>query len=302
MYPVPQMPMQVQMQPQRQFGVRDFILAIIYVLVGVAILIGFFGLPLFNRDQLRQLGANSTELEYSASRFIQEMQRELRISSITDIVESSRILEAIAPYYLLYLFVAIAVLYFLGALSAFFKAVFRGGQRIGFFAGLFRIIIVPIFYIIVPLGVMIAFYAFATGVYDLSDIIANPSRFRLDPVQEMMNRLSPGVGMILMVGASIAGAVITVIFTLFGMFSPTRQPVMMQTAYGMPPQYGQYPPAYGQPPYGQYPPQNPYGGQAQYPPSQTPPYQQPPLQNPYGANQPPQNPIDWGKKRDDDDF
>lgn len=326
MYPPQPMPM--QMPPQRQFGVRDFITGIIFVLIGVAILIGFFALPLFNPDQARRNGANATEAESSASRIIQETNKELDISSLSDITESTRTIERLAPYYALYTFIAIAVLYFLGALSAVLKAIFRGGQGVGFFSGVFRILITPIFYILLPLAVIVAFYAFASGLYDITDVIARPSSFRLDRVQELINRIPPGLGMILMVGGSIFGAIVAILSTIIGMFSRPRPQMMMmgQPAYGMPPQYGQpqYPPQYGQPqqpPYGQYPPQqNPYGAPPpQYPPTQTPPYQQPPVQNPYGGNQPPQNPygapppqyppsnqpqnpIDWGKKRDDDEF
>ncbi len=323
-------PMQIQMQPQRQFGVRDFITAIIYVIVGVAILIGFFALPLFNPDQPRRNGFNSTASEYSASRIIEEASRLLGISHISEIARDTRTIEQIAPYLSLYTFIMIALLYFLGAFSAVIKAIFRGGQRIGFFSGIVRIITVPIFYILLPLAVIIAFYAFATGLYDISDVIARPSSFRLEAVREIINQIYPGLGMILMLGASIFGAVITILFTIIGMFTRPKAQVIMtgQPAYGMPPQnpYGtptpQYPPQYGQPqypPYGQYPPQqNPYGAPPpQYPPTQTPPYQHPPVQNPYGGNQPPQNPygapnpyapnqpsqnpINWGKKRDDDD-
>ncbi|MCL4256498.1 MAG: hypothetical protein KJ043_22265, partial [Anaerolineae bacterium] len=295
--------------------------------VGVAILIGFFEFPLLNPEQSSQLGADSAQAEFSARDFIQDVSEEENISNLSDILESTRTIEILAPYYAFYTFLVIAVLYFLGALSSLLKAIFRGGKGVGFFGGIFRIIIIPIFYILLPLGVMVAFYAFATGLYDISNVISRPSSFRLDRVQEIMNRLPPGLGMILMVGGSIFGGIVAILSTIIGMFTrSTPQVIMMgQPAYGMPPQYGQpqYPPQYGQPqqpPYGQYPPQqNPYGGQPpQYPPTQTPPYQQPPVQNPYGGNQPPQNPygapppqyppsnqpqnpIDWGKKRDDDD-
>jgi len=330
MYPPQPMPM--QMPPQRQFGVRDFITGIIFVLVGVAILIGFFELPLFNPDKLRQIDANSAE--YSARQFIQDRERELGVSNLYDIVENTRTMELIAPYYALYIFIVIAVLYFLGALGAVLKAIFRGGQGVGFFSGVFRIIIVPIFYILLPLAVMVAFYAWAFvvedygyGRYDIR-VIFTPDGFRFDIIQILINDIPPGLGMILMIGGSIFGAIVAILSTIIGMFSRPRPQMMMmgQPAYGMPPQYGQpqYPPQYGQPqqpPYGQYPPQqNPYGAPPpQYPPTQTPPYQQPPVQNPYASNQPPQNPygapppqyppsnqpqnpINWGKKQDDDEF
>lgn len=326
MYPPQPMPM--QMQPQRQFGARDFITGIIYVLVGVAILIGFFALPFLNVSNVTGAIDVSEIVDASASRIASETTNARTVEQLYRSLSDARALASLAPYYALYTFIAIAVLYFLGALSSILKAIFRGGKGIGFFTGIFRILIVPIIYIVLPLAVVIAFYAFGLGIYDPIRIIENPRLFRLDTVQTVINVVPPGLGMILMVGASIFGAVITILFTIIGMFSRPRPQMMMmgQPAYGMPPQYGQpqYPPQYGQPqqpPYGQYPPQqNPYGAPPpQYPPAQTPPYQQPPVQNPYGGNQPPQNPygapppqyppsnqpqnpINWGKKQDDDEF
>lgn len=325
MYP----PQPMQMRPQRQFGVRDFITAIIYVIVGVVILIGFFALPLLNTETLSRSIDVSEISNLSASKIASEATSSQTISLLYNTLTDARALARLIPFYALYTYIALAVLFFIGALGSLLKAIFRGGQGVGFFGGAFRILIVPIFYILLPLAVAISFYAFALQVYDLADVVANPRTFRLDTVLDVVEVVPPGMGMILMVGGSIFGAIITILSTLVGMFtrSAPQVIVMQQPAYGMPPQYGQYPPQYGaQPPYGQYPPnqtppyqqppiQPPYG---QYPPTQTPPYQQPPVQNPYGnqppqnpygapppqypPNQPSQNPIDWGKKRDDDDF
>jgi len=319
----------MQMRPQRQFGVRDFITGIIYVIVGVVILIGFFGLPLLNTETLSRSIDVSEVSNLSASKIVSEATSSQTIDLLYRTLTDARALATLIPFYALYTYIVLAVLFFIGAFASVLKAIFRGGQRIGFFTGIFRILMVPIFYILAPLAIAISFYAFALQVYDLVDVVSNPRIFRLDRVMDVVEVVPPGMGLILMVGGSIFGAITMILSTLIGMFtrSTPQVVVMQQPPYGMPPQYGQYPPQYGnQPPYGQYPPnqtppyqqppvQPPYG---QYPPNQPPPYQQPPIQNPYGnqppqnpygapppqypPNQPSQNPIDWGKKRDDDDF
>jgi hypothetical protein len=321
------------MQPQRQFGTLDFITGIIYIMCAVAILIGFFGMPLLNiGSELTRNNQNAREFTtMSASKIASEATNSRVVEALYDSLSDARALSTLIPFYALYGFIAFAALYGLGAIASILRAVFRGRQRIGFFSGIFRILITPIIYILVPLGILGGFYAFALGTYNLADVMARPSLLKLDVIRNTVNLIPPGTGMILMLGGCVFGALMTLLTTLIGMFRATpTQVVMVQSPYGIP-QYGgpQYQPQYGQP---QYPPQ--YGQQPtmgaygqpqqpqyppQYPPNQTPPYQQPPVQNPYGGNvppqnpygapppqyppnQPPQNPIDWGKKRDDDDF
>lgn len=333
MYP-PQQP--IPMQPQRQFSTLDFITGILYVIVGIAILVGFFAFPFLNYDRL---GASTPESKYSASKIAQELTTPQAIGELywqveQGFIEEWRVVAGLAPVYALYGFIGIAILYFLGAFGSILKAIFRGNRGIGFFGALLRILSVIVFYVILPVGIIIAFYSLTLDNSSLS-VVRQGGRFtfNFESLRRLVDALPPNTGMIIMVGACVAGAVITIFTTIISMFKrSTPQIVMMQPpAYGMPPQYGQYPPQYGgQPPYGQYPPnqppyqqppQNPYGAPPpQYPPNQTPPYQQPPVQNPYGQyppqnpygapppqyppNQPSQNPIDWGntKKRDDDEF
>jgi hypothetical protein len=314
MYPPQPMPM--PMQPQRQFGTLDFITGIVYILCAVAIVIGFFGMPFLNiPSALRNTG---TDLETaSASRIVSEATAPLVVSALYNQQSDSRALATLAPFYALYGYLVIAGLYGLGALASILRAIFRGRQHIGFFAGILRLLIIPIMYILIPLGIAFSFYAFAIGQYNLADVLQRPSLLQWDVVRRSIERIPPGTGMILMVGGSIVGALMTIFTTLVGM-GRKRTPQVIMQGYGHPPQgytpYGQPPQGYsqyGQPPYGQ-PQQPPYG---QYPPNQTPPYQQPPVQNPYGnqpnpygapppqypPNQPPQNPINWGRKDDNND-
>jgi hypothetical protein len=318
MYP-PQQPMQpYTMRPQHQFSTLDFITGILYVLVGIAILIGFFSFPFLNYDRL---DANSPQSDYSASKISQEFTSPQTIAELyweveQGIIEEWRVVARLAPAYALYGFIGIAGFYFLGAFASTLKAIFRGNRGIGFFGAILRILSTIVFYVMFPLGIIVAFYSLTLDNGQLS-VVRQAGRFtfNIESLRRLIDAVPPNTGMIIIVGACIAGAIITIFNTIVSMFKRATPQivVMQQPAYGMPPQYGQYPPQYGgQQPYGQYPPQNPYGAPPpQYPPTQTPPYQQPPVQNPYGApppqyppNQPPQNPINWGntKKRDDDEF
>lgn len=321
MYP----PQPMQMQPQRQFGTLDFITGIVYIMCAVAIVTGFFGIPFLNIPNT--LRNTSADLETTtASRIVNEATAPLVVSVLYNQQSDSRALAILAPFYALYGYLVIAGLYGLGALASILRAMFRGRQYIGFFAGILRLLIVPIMYILIPLGIAFSFYAFTIGQYNVADVLQRPSLLQWDIVRRLIEQIPPGTGMILMVGGSIVGALMTILTTLVGM-GRKRTPQAIMQGYRIPPQgytpYGQpqYGQQYGQPQYGQQPPvmgvfgqpqQPPYG---QYPPNQTPPYQQPPVQNPYGnqpnpygapppqypPQQPPQNPINWGKKDDNND-